>query len=58
MPDNIIQNRYELLKQVGAGGSSKVYLATDLILNKNWAVKEIRKNDIISGQKVSNKLIA
>ena len=58
MPDNIIQSRYELLKQVGTGGSSKVYLATDLTLNKNWAVKEIRKSDIISGQKVSNELIA
>ena len=31
-----------VLKLVGQGGMSKVYLAMDKRLNKQWAVKEIR----------------
>lgn len=43
----IIQGKYEILKLIGKGGMSKVYLAMDQNLNKQWAVKEIekRKND-------------
>lgn len=41
----IIQNKYEILKLVGKGGMSKVYLAMDQNLNKQWAVKEIEKNN-------------
>ena len=41
---NIIDNKYEILKEIGHGGMSVVYLAMDLRLNKQWAVKEI-KND-------------
>ena len=40
----IIQNKYEILKLVGKGGMSKVYLAMDQNLNKQWAVKEIEKH--------------
>ena len=39
----IIQGKYEILKLVGKGGMSKVYLAMDQNLNKQWAVKEIEK---------------
>ena len=39
----IIDNKYEILKQIGEGGMSVVYLAMDRRLNKQWAVKEIRK---------------
>jgi len=39
----IIDGKYEILKEVGRGGMSVVYLATDTHLNKNWAVKEIKK---------------
>ena len=35
--------KYEILKQIGKGGMSVVYLAMDKRLNKQWAVKEIRK---------------
>ena len=43
----IIQGKYEILKLIGKGGMSKVYLAMDQNLNKQWAIKEIekRKND-------------
>lgn len=39
----IIQGKYEILKLIGKGGMSKVYLAMDQNLNKQWAVKEIEK---------------
>ena len=38
-----IDNKYEVLKQIGKGGMSTVYLAMDKRLNKQWAVKEIKK---------------
>lgn len=39
----VIDGKYEILKQIGKGGMSVVYLAMDRHLNKQWAVKEIRK---------------
>ena len=39
----VIDDKYEILKLVGQGGMSKVYLAMDKRLNKQWAVKEIEK---------------
>lgn len=39
----VIDDKYEILKLVGRGGMSKVYLAMDKRLNKQWAVKEIEK---------------
>ena len=39
----IIDGKYEILKEVGKGGMSRVYLAMDQRLNKQWAVKEIQK---------------
>lgn len=39
----VIDDKYEILKLVGQGGMSKVYLAMDKRLNKQWAVKEITK---------------
>lgn len=37
----IIEGKYEILKLIGKGGMSKVYLAIDKNLNKPWAIKEI-----------------
>ncbi|MDY4112437.1 MAG: serine/threonine-protein kinase [Roseburia sp.] len=39
----VIADKYEILKEIGHGGMSTVYLAMDKRLNKQWAVKEIRK---------------
>ena len=39
----IIEDKYEILTLIGQGGMSKVYLARDRHLNKQWAVKEIQK---------------
>lgn len=42
-PGDILNNKYEILTIIGQGGMSKVWLAKDLNLNKQWAVKEINK---------------
>lgn len=39
----VLDGKYEILKEIGRGGMSIVYLAMDKHLNKQWAVKEIRK---------------
>ncbi len=39
---SVIGNKYEILKQIGQGGMSVVYLARDIRLNKQWALKEIK----------------
>ena len=39
----VIDGKYEILKEIGRGGMSIVYLAMDKHLNKQWAIKEIRK---------------
>lgn len=54
----IIAGKYELLTEVGRGGMSTVYLARDLTLTKNWAVKEVYKEGILKGQTVSSGLLA
>ena len=48
----IIQEKYEILKLIGKGGMSKVYLAMDKNLNKQWAVKEIEKRALDKNNEV------
>lgn len=55
----VIEDKYEILREIGRGGMSVVYLAMDTRLNKQWAVKEIRKQG--NGKKdeiVINSLMA
>ncbi|MCR5144641.1 MAG: serine/threonine protein kinase [Lachnospiraceae bacterium] len=40
----IIGEKYEILTQIGKGGMSTVYLARDQRLNKQWAIKEVKKD--------------
>ena len=37
-----INGRYKLLKMVGGGGMANVYLATDMILDRDVAIKILR----------------
>lgn len=39
----VIDEKYEILKEIGRGGMSIVYLATDKRLGKQWAVKVVSK---------------
>lgn len=41
---DIIDNKYKILEQIGKGGMSRVYLARDSRLNKQWAIKEIQRS--------------
>lgn len=55
----VIDGKYQVLKEIGRGGMSVVYLAMDTHLNKQWAVKEILKRG--SGKKdeiIVNSLLA
>lgn len=43
----VIDDKCEILTLIGQDGMSKVYLARDKRLNKQWAVKEIQKRQEI-----------
>lgn len=43
--EHLIAGRYRILDQIGKGGMSTVYLARDITLNKQWAIKEVRPID-------------
>lgn len=49
----LVDGKYEILREIGRGGMSVVYLAMDIRLNKQWAIKEIARkandanNDIV-----------
>ena len=45
-----INGRYEIVKSIGEGGMANVYLAVDVILNRNVAVKVLR-GDLASDDK-------
>lgn len=40
---SVLDNKYEILSEIGRGGMSVVYLAHDRRLNKQWAIKEFRQ---------------
>lgn len=40
----VLGGKYEILKKIGQGGMSVVYVAMDTRLNKQWAIKEIKKS--------------
>lgn len=55
----LIDGKYEILKEIGRGGMSIVYLARDNRLNKQWAIKEIRKKgNSKSDEIIINSLLA
>ena len=56
---SVIDGKYEILTEIGRGGMSVVYLAMDKRLNKQWAVKEVRKKGVSKNDEiVVNSLIA
>ena len=42
--NSLVDGKYRILKQVGKGGMSVVYLAMNERANKQWAIKEVRKD--------------
>lgn len=56
---SVVDGKYEILKEIGRGGMSVVYLAMDKRLNKQWAVKEIlKKSNGKNDEIVINSLLA
>ncbi len=41
---SVLDGRFEILRQIGKGGTSVVYLAMNPKLNQQWVVKEIESN--------------
>lgn len=54
---DIIDGKYEILREVGRGGMSVVYLAMDRRLNKQWAIKEFRKDKDDASKQVALKAL-
>lgn len=55
----VIDGKYRVLDEIGRGGMSVVYLAMDTHLNKQWAIKEIRKKGSgKNGEIIVNSLLA
>ena len=40
----IVDGKYKKLDKIGQGGMSVVYLAMNEKVNKQWAIKEVRKD--------------
>jgi tetratricopeptide (TPR) repeat protein/tRNA A-37 threonylcarbamoyl transferase component Bud32 len=53
----VIDERYEILKEIGRGGMSVVYLAMDNRLNKSLVVKDIRKRANSNNELLINSLV-
>ena len=52
----VIDGKYEVLREIGRGGMSVVYLAMDTHLNKQWAVKEIVVNSLLAEANMMKRL--
>lgn len=55
---SIVDGKYKILNKIGQGGMSVVYLAMNERANKQWAIKEVRKDGIQNYEVVKQGLIA
>lgn len=55
---SVIDGKYKILNKIGQGGMSVVYLAMNERANKQWAVKEVRKDGIENFEAVKQGLMA
>ena len=55
---SLVDGKYKILNKVGQGGMSVVYLAMNEKANKQWAVKEVRKDGIKDFEIVKQGLVA
>lgn len=54
---SIVDGKYKILNKIGQGGMSVVYLAMNEKANKQWAIKEIRKDGVSNYEVVKQGLI-
>lgn len=55
---SLVDRKYKILNKVGQGGMSVVYLAMNEKANKQWAVKEVRKDGVLDFEAVKQGLVA
>ncbi|MBQ3524407.1 MAG: serine/threonine protein kinase [Clostridia bacterium] len=55
---SLVDGKYKILNKVGQGGMSAVYLAMNEKANKQWAVKEVRKDGVKDFEIVKQGLVA
>ena len=55
---SVIDGKYKILNVVGKGGMSVVYLAMNERANKQWAIKEVRKDGMQGFEVVKQNLVA
>lgn len=56
-PGILVDGKYKIIKKVGQGGMSVVYLAMDIHLNKLWAVKVVRKEGVKNFEVIRQSLL-
>ena len=54
---SVVDGKYKILNKVGQGGMSVVYLAMNERANKQWAIKEVRKDGVQDYEVVKQGLI-
>lgn len=54
---SIVDGKYKILNKIGQGGMSVVYLAMNERANKQWAIKEVRKDGVKDFEVVKQGLI-
>lgn len=54
---SVVDGKYKILNKIGQGGMSVVYLAMNERANKQWAIKEVRKDGIKDYEVVKQGLI-
>ncbi|MDO4303358.1 MAG: serine/threonine-protein kinase [Bacillota bacterium] len=54
---SVVDGKYKVLNQIGHGGMSTVYLAMNERANKQWAIKEVRKEGVKDFEIVKQSLI-
>ena len=55
---SLVYGKYKILNEVGRGGMSVVYLAMNEKANKQWAIKEVRKDGIRDFEVVENREVS
>lgn len=55
---SLIDGKYRILKEIGQGGMSVVYLAVNERANKKWAVKEVKKDGGQNFEVIKQRLMA
>ena len=54
---SVVDGKYKILNKIGQGGMSIVYLAMNERANKQWAIKEVRKDGVQNFEVVKQGLI-